>query len=68
LSPNSQRSHHFVVLVFDDVAVPHELAGNIQQRFHACDLARLFNSEARTRARQPHDRELHHLIGRGRIG
>jgi hypothetical protein len=35
------RAHHFVVLVLDDVAVPDELARQIEARFHASDFTRI---------------------------
>ena len=36
---NRIRTHHLVVLVLQDVAMPHELPRTIERRFHARDLA-----------------------------
>src|SRR5215208_136884 len=41
LWPDAVRPHHLVVLVFEDVAVPDEQAGAVEQRLHARDLVRV---------------------------
>src|SRR5215207_10480937 len=37
--PDAIRAHHLVVLVLEDVAVPDEQAGAVEERLHARDLA-----------------------------
>ena len=37
--PDPIRPHHLVVLVLDDVAMPNEQAGTVEERLHACDFA-----------------------------
>src|SRR5688572_16400054 len=39
MRPDAIRSHHLVVFVFDDVAVPDELAGYRERHSHARNLA-----------------------------